>query len=158
MPPAVDTSFDCLPLRSVARFDVPLDASPGFQAFCHRVKRASEKHGMHNSYYLYNGRTTYCLTNDPQLGMLEFQFEGAVLTDSSDGRSVHSDLQIELARETCDWLTQPVVAWFRETVTRAVMVEFDRYIAAGDLEKTLARLEKVQALSDAQGGYVGMGL
>ena len=39
----VEIRFDCLPLRSVTRLDIPLDASPKYQAFCHRVKAAIEK-------------------------------------------------------------------------------------------------------------------
>jgi hypothetical protein len=50
------------------------------------------------------------------------------------------------------------VAWFQETVQRAVMVEFDRYIAAGDLQKTIQRIAKLQETMDARGGFVGMGL
>jgi hypothetical protein len=51
-----------------------------------------------------------------------------------------------------------VVQWFCETVAEAVKVEFDRYIAAGDLQKTIQRLERIRAASDAQGGFMGMGL
>ena len=36
------------------------------------------------------------------------------------------------------------------------MVEFDRYIAAGDLAQTVQRIEAIQARSDAAGGYLGM--
>jgi len=90
--------------------------------------------------------------------MLEFRFEGTVLTDSEDRHAEHCDLRIDLRRETCDWLTEPVVEWFRETVERAVLVEFDRYIAAGDLQKTVERTEKLQAESDSHSGFVGMGL
>lgn len=154
----VEISFDCLPLRSIARFDVPLDASPGLQALAQRIKQAAEKHGLHNSYYLHNGRCCYQLTNDPQIGMLEFHFEGTLLTNAEDLKTQRADLIVELGRETCDWLTERAVAWFRETVNHAVVVEFDRYIAAGDLQKTITRLEKLQAASDAQGGFVGMGL
>jgi hypothetical protein len=65
-------------------------------------------------------------------------------------------LDVTLARETCDWLTQPVVAWFTETVSKAVMVEFNRYIAAGDLEQTKQRIAALQARADQEGGYLGM--
>ena len=158
MPSPIEIAFDCLPLRSIPRFDVPLDASAEFRALCQRIKQATEKHGLHNTYYLHNGRCRFQLTNDPQIGMLEFQFEGTVLTDPQDQKTLGADLQVELAGETCDWLTSPVVAWFRDTVRRAVLVEFDRYIAAGDLERTVARMEKLQAASDAQGGFLGMGI
>ena len=61
-----------------------------------------------------------------------------------------------LKRETCDWLTEPVVAWFRDTVRRAVMAEFDRYIEAGDLSRAKERIAKQQAEMEAGGGFVGM--
>ncbi len=65
-------------------------------------------------------------------------------------------IQVDLAAESCDWLTESVVAWLAETVSKSVAVEFDRYIAAGDLEKTIDRVKKMQAASDEAGGYVGM--
>jgi hypothetical protein len=115
-----------------------------------------EKHGSHNSYYLYNARCAYHLLNDPQRGVLEFSFEGTVLTDAEDRRCQQCDLQAQLRGETCDWLTAPVVHWFEETVSRAVAVEFDRYIAAGDLQQTKQRIERIQAASDDAGGFLGM--
>ncbi len=154
----VDIEFECLPLRSVGRLDVPIDASPGFRAFCERVKRAIEKHGTHNTYYLHHARCAYQLTNDDQIGLLELAFEGTVLTDAEDRKALHADLDVALYRDTCDWLTEPVVAWFRETVTRAVLVEFDRFASSGDLRRTVERLERLQNESDARGGYLGMGL
>lgn len=158
MPTHVDITFDCAPLRSVRGLEPPADASPGLQALYERVRLAVAKHGLHNSYYLHNARCLFHLTNDPQIGMLEFVFEGTVLTDPEDRRTLTSDLCCELRRETCDWLTAPVVAWFQETVSRAVVVEFDRYIASGDLALTLQRLEQLEATSNAHGGFLGMGL
>jgi hypothetical protein len=154
----VQITFDCLPLRSVGRFDIPMDASPRFRALGERIKHAAEKHGLHNTYYLHNAHCVYHLTNDEQTGVLRFRFEGTLLTDSDDRNTVTADLDVELKEETCDWLTEPVVAWFRETVAQAVRVEFDRYIAAGDLAQTVARIERVQAESDEHGGFLGMGL
>ena len=158
MNPFVEIVFDCLPLRSVERLDIPLDASPGFRARCERIKRAIEKHGMHNSYYLHHGRCVFRLTNDDHVGLIAMGFEGTVLTDSDDLKTVRVDLESQISEETCDWLTAPIVAWFQETVQRAVMVEFDRYIAAGDLQKTIQRIAKLQETMDAHGGFVGMGL
>lgn len=152
----VEITFDCLPLRTVGRFEIPLDASPVYRQRCERVKSALEKHGSHNSFYLYNARCVYYLTNDPELGRLEFRFDGTVLTDESDTQSVSADLDIKLTGETCDWLTEPIVHWFETTVQRAVLAEFDRYIAAGDLEKARERVEQAQAESDEAGGFVGM--
>lgn len=154
----VEVTFDCLPLRSLGRLDVPLDAPPALQALADRIRQAIRKHGSHNTYYLYNAACVFHLTNDPKLGMLDFRFEGTVLTDPEDQKTVHGDLQIELRSETCDWLTQPVVEWFRQTVSRAVLAEFDRYIAAGDLKRTIQRIGQLQAITDARGGFLGMGL
>jgi hypothetical protein len=152
----VEIRFDCLPLRSVGRLDVPLDASPVFRAQCERIKAAIEKHGAHNSYYLSSGRATYRLTNDPQVGLLAFEFEGTVLTDASDLATRGVDLAVELAGESCDWLTKPTAEWFAETVQRAVAVEFDRYIAAGDLKRTVERVQRIGQLAEESGGYIGM--
>ncbi len=154
----VDISFECLPLRSVSRFDVPIDASPEYEAWVHRVKRATEKHGRHNTYYLHDAECLFSLTNAPDVGTLRFRFEGTVLTDEDDQRTFSTDLEVELVQETCDWITEPIVRWFSETVSRAVQVEFDLYISSGSLEKTVKRIEKVRAESDAQGGFLGMGL
>jgi hypothetical protein len=152
----VDISFDCLPLRSVGRLDVPLDASPEYQALCKRIKAAIRQHGLHNTYYLFNAKCVYHLTNSEDLGTLVFKFEGVALTDSDDAKTERSDLQVDLLRETCQWLTEPVVAWFATTVSKSVETEFDRYIAAGDLEQAKQRIEQIQAASDDAEGFVGM--
>ena len=152
----VEITFACLPLRSVTRLDIPLDASPKYRAFCERVKAAIEKHGSFNTYYLYNANCKYHLTNREDRGMLEFRLEGTVITDTADLHTAACDLDVELIREPCDWLTTPIVQWFRETVATSVSVEFDRYIEAGDLDQTKRRIEKLQAASDAAGGFVGM--
>jgi hypothetical protein len=152
----VDIQFDCLPLRSVGRLDIPIDASPKYRARCERIKKALETHGSHNTYYLYNAQCKFHLTNSPEIGMIEFSFEGTAITDSTDVKTASCDLQVELLRETCDWLTEPIVAWFCETVQHVIAVEFDRYIAAGDLALTIQRVEKLQSESDRQGGFLGM--
>ena len=152
----VEITFDCLPLRSVGRLDIPLDASPKFRQHCERVKQAIEKHGTHNSYYLYNAECVFHLVNSDLIGTLQFRFHGTVLTDAEDRATRGCDLSVELVRETCDWLTEPIAHWFAETVPRAVAVEFDRFIAAGDLEKTRERIAKLQQSAESAGGYVGM--
>jgi hypothetical protein len=152
----VEITFDCLPLRSVVRRDLPLDASPKFQAFYERVKAAIAKHGQFNTFYLYNGRCTYHLTNREDLGMIQFRFEGTVITDEADRHTVTCDLDVSLLRETCGWLSEPIVEWLRDTVVQSVSVEFDRYIEAGDLEQTRRRIEKLQAAADEAGGFIGM--
>jgi hypothetical protein len=154
----VDISFDCAPLRSVVRMDVPLDAPDDYRELHERVKAAIAKHGVHNTYYLYNGDCRFHLTNRPEHGMLDFAFEGTVITDQDDRTTRHADLAVCLRGETCPWLSEPVVAWFHETVAQAVRVEFDRFIEAGDLQQAVERLERLQAESDERGGFVGMGL
>jgi hypothetical protein len=152
----VEISFDCLPLRSLGRLDAPLDAPDEQRALAERIRLAVAKHGTHNVYYLCNGVCRFHLTNDAELGAVEFSFEGCVLTNTDDVKTLRADLKVELQREVCPWLTTPAVAWLGESVLEAVRVEFDRYIAAGDLKKTVERLEKLQAMSDAWGGFLGM--
>ncbi len=152
----VEITFDCLPLRSVTRLDVPIDASPKYQALCERIKQGIATHGTHNTYYLYNARCIFHLTNNPAVGRIEFSFEGTVMTDPGDQRTDHCHLEVQLVRETCDRLIEPVVVWLGESVSQAVAVEFDRYIAAGDLAQTIERIKRQQAQTDAAGGYVGM--
>ncbi len=152
----VEIVFDCLPLRSITRLDIPLDASPKYRALCERIRAAIAKHGSLNTFYLYNGHCRYRLVNAPDKGMIGYTFEGTVITNSDDTRCQHCDLVAELASETCDWLTQPVTDWFAETVPHSVAVEFDRYIAAGDLEQTRKRLEKIEAESNDSDGFLGM--
>jgi hypothetical protein len=156
--PLPNITFDCVPLRSVPRWDVPLDASPKFRHLCERIRQAAVKHGLHNSYYLHSGLCTFHLTNDPAAGMLAFRFEGTVLTDPQDRKPAGSDLQVELDQESCDWLTATVVSWFRETVRHAVLVEFDRYIKSCDPAKTCERLQRIEAEMIRRRGFVGMGL
>lgn len=152
----VEIEFECLPLRSVTRLDAPVDASPKFAQFVAEVKQAIARHGTMNAYFLHRGSCTFHVTNDPALGELRFSFEGTMLTDVEDKLVRGSELKVSLLRETCDWLAEPVVRWFTDTVPRAVAVEFQRYIEAGDLAKTEARLQKLQAETEQAGGFIGM--
>lgn len=152
----VEVKFDCLPLRSIGKMAIPDDASPKLAQKLGRIQSAIETHGKLNSYYLHNATCVFHLTNDPTVGMFQFNFEGVLLTDSRDMKSHSCDLTVELARETCSWVNQLIVDWLAESVQRAVLVEFDRYIAAGDLSKTIERLEALQRASEESGGFVGM--
>lgn len=152
----VDVEFDCLPLRSVTRLDVPVDASPAYEQFVLRVKSAIEQHGNHNTYYLHRGNCRFHLTNRGGLGEITFTFEGSVMTNNEDLKTRSVDLIVLLKEETCPWLNEPTVAFFAESVRHAVTVEFDRFIEAGDLKKTQERLEAVQRDVDNSGGFVGM--
>ena len=153
---SVEITFDCLPLRSVPRLDIPIDASPEFHRRCEAIKAAMERHGTHNSYYLYNAECTFHLTNNADIGMLNFRFSGTILTNQDDTRAESSVLDVELLRETCSWLTEPVVRWFETTVQEAVLIEFNRYIDAGDLDQPKERMEKVQQEMESSGGFLGM--
>ena len=152
----VEIVFDCVPIRTVARTDVPIDASPKLAAKMLRIKTAIEKHGTLNSYYLHNASCSFHFTNDPLLGMVQFSFEGVVMTDTHDLEARSADLKVELASETCGWINQTIVDWLNATVPQAVRVEFNRYIAAGDLSQAIKRMEQIQQSSDAAGGFVGM--
>lgn len=152
----VEIAFDCLPLRSVSRIDAPLDASPKLAAKFARIKQAIETHGSHNTYYLHNANCCFHLTNNPDIGSVNFKFEGTIFTDADDLRATRSELTVTLDRETCNWLNQLIVQWLSESVHRAVIVEFDRYISAGDLEKTRERLVKIEQTLDESKGFVGM--
>jgi hypothetical protein len=156
--PPVAITFDCTPLRTVRSISVPLDASPAYRSRLERLKQAVSSHGTRNTYYLTNASCTFRFTNDPRSGWVQFAVEGTVLTDEMDTRTVGSDLEICLAKETCDWLTQPAVQWLTLSTKRAIEVEFDRYIAAGDLSRALERLAREQAAIDAGGGFLGMNL
>jgi hypothetical protein len=156
--PAVTITFDCTPLRTLPRIDIPLDASPGYRARLERLQRAVARHGTRNTYYLTNAFCVFRFTNATDTGWVRFAFEGTLITDDTDSRATGSDLAICLETETCDWLTQPVVEWLKVSVRHAVEAEFDRFIAAGDLTKTNERIQREQAASDAAGGYLGMNL
>jgi len=152
----VEIEFDCLPLRSIGRMDVPVDASPVYEQFVLRVKEAMARHGSHNTYYLHRGLCKYHLTNDPKRGEVVFAFEGTVMTDTEDRQTRAVELSVQLERETCQWLSEPVVGFLSESVQHAVLVEFDRYIAAGDLKKTEERISAITEQSDSADGFVGM--
>ena len=78
------------------------------------------------------------------------------MTDSSDRTTKAVDISTKLASETCAWLSEPIVGFLAESVQHALLIEFNRYIEAGDLEKTEQRIKAVQEQSDASDGYVGM--
>jgi hypothetical protein len=154
MQSVVDIAFDCLPLRSVGRVDVPLDASPAFRARCERLQRAIDRYGVTNAYYLYNTRCVYRLANSDVDNMLRFSFDGVLVTDLSDCKADRAELEVELRSETCGPLSPDVLAWFRRVVERAVLIEFDHFIAAGQLAErvtTLGNVESIASVSDFAG-------
>jgi hypothetical protein len=157
MPP-VNICFDCIPLRSVARWDSPLDAADDVEEMCRRIRQTRRRYGEHNTYFLHNGRCEFHLSNSPVFGTLAFAFEGAVVTDAADVRTRVCDLRVELCPSACDWITPAVADWFRETVTLAVADEFERYLASGSVLLTQQRLQLVEDVCNSCGGFVAMGL
>lgn len=155
MQPVVDIAFDCLPLRSVARVDVPLDASPAFRARCERLQRAIEEHGGENAYFLYNTCCTYRLANSDIDNMLRFSFDGTLLTDRSDCKANRVDLNVVLVAETCGGVPPDALEWLRTVIERAVLIEFDRFIDAGRLAERVSELGAVDSIGDIA-GFAGM--
>ena len=155
---AIQITFDCVPLRAVPRWDIPMDASVEYRRRCNRLKQAAVKHGFYNSYYLCNGRCEFNMTNDPDVGLLVFHFEGTILTDSDDRCVNGADLDVQLEQDLCDWITAPVVSWFEETVRRAVKVDFERFLQECDPGKAYERIQLIETEMVRCGGFVGMGL
>ncbi|HEX5471437.1 MAG TPA: hypothetical protein VFW73_06100 [Lacipirellulaceae bacterium] len=153
----VDIEFDCLPLRSVARVDVPLDASPAFCARCEQLQQAIEAHHGENAYFLYNTRCNFRLANSDIENMLRFSFDGTLITDRSDCKAERAALNVELVAETCGGVPSLVMDWFRAAVVRAVLVEFDRFIEAGRLAERVGQLGNIDGIADVA-GFAGMNL
>ncbi|MFV2069273.1 MAG: hypothetical protein ACC645_20090 [Pirellulales bacterium] len=151
----VDITFECLPLRRVGRLDAPIDASPEYHARRRRIQRAIERHGVDHTYYLVNAHATYHLANSQVIGMLRFGFEGTVFTDANDCHTEQVDLKVRLVGDTCDWLTGAARDWWFETVRRAVIIEFDRYIASGSLAQTARRSDQVASSDNGTSGDLG---
>jgi hypothetical protein len=158
MSDSVAIGFECLPLRSIVRWDSPWDASIQQRMLWSRIRNAVLLHGELNSYYLFDGACRFQLTNDPDIGLLRFAFEGTILTDAEDLRTRATFLSVELASHACDWLTGSALRWLEESVKWAVRVEFDEYLASGDLRRTAERLERLEAEQIANQGYLCMGL
>lgn len=157
MEPVVEITFDCLPLRAVGRLDAPIDASPVYRARYEHLTSALEQFGPERTYFLYDARCVFRLANSEIEGMLRFEFEGTVRTDASDMLTESVDLEIKLASDTCGGVPDEVVAWLRGRVERAVAVEFDRFISAGQLSQRSTDLGQIERLSDLA-GFSGMNL
>jgi hypothetical protein len=95
------------------------------------------------------------LANSDVENMVRFSFDGTVITDRSDCKAVRADLDVQLVAETCGSLPHDVLTWFRYMVNRAVLIEFDHYIAAGSLAARVDRLGKVDSVADLA-GFAGM--
>ena len=155
MEPVVDIAFDCLPLRSLPRVDIPIDASPAFRARCERLRNALDAHPGENAYYLYNTRCTYRLANSDIDNMLRFSFDGTLVTDRSDCKADRADLNIVLTAETCGGVPPAALDWLRGVVRQAVLIEFDRFIADGQLAARKDELGSVDSIATI-GDFAGM--
>lgn len=131
----VDIAFDCLPLRSVGRLDVPLDASDALRSRLARLKAAMEEFGAERTYFLYNAHCIFRFANSEIAGACRFEFEGVVRTDAGDRKFQDAQLHMHLASETCGGVPPEVETWLANRVSQAVGVEFDRFIAAGQIEE-----------------------
>jgi hypothetical protein len=132
--PSIDIAFDCLPLRSVGRLDVPLDASDELRHRAGLIKGAIENFGAERTYYLYNARCVFRFANSEIEGICRFRFEGVVRTDEGDRQGADAALEIHLVSETCGGLPRLVKEWLFERVRDAACLEFDRFLAAGHLQ------------------------
>ena len=74
-----------------------------------------------------------------------------VIASSSDWKA-HAIKKTQIR----EWLTKDASEWFYEAVRHAVSVEFDRFIADGDLDKAKQRLAQIQQASNDSGGFLGM--
>lgn len=155
--PVVEITFDCLPLRAVGRLDAPIDASPVYRARYEHLVAALEKYGPERTYFLYDARCIFRLANSEIEGMIRFDFEGTVRTDASDMLTELADLNVTLVSDTCGGLPEAVLAWFKGRVEKAVAIEFDRFIAAGQLTQRTTDLGQIERLSDLS-GFSGMNL
>lgn len=149
--------FSCYPFRSAGRLDVPLDAPEDFQALCRRFVAALRRHGTEHTYYVHGGTVEFRLANGPG-GSIVFAVEGTVWTDAADRKTQRVDLACEAAASDFGPLEPAVGEFFRRAVERAFVVEFDRYIESGDLERTVRHAKAAMLQSEQRGGYVGGGI
>jgi hypothetical protein len=154
-PLPIEIAFDCLPLRSLGRLDIPLDASDAFRSRAERIKAALAEFGAERTYYVYNAHCVFRFANSEIDGACRFEFEGVVRTDAGDRKCQDARLEVCLASETCGGVPAEVEAWLSGQVRRGVAVEFDRFIAAGQLERA-GQMSDVPLAN--LGGPAGMGV
>ena len=156
----VNIVFECLPLGRVSHAGMPLDASDEQRALWRRFRAAMNKHGRENTYFLYNADCTFRLSNrnsETNSEFVRFLFEATVRTDAMDERPIEIDLACQLADSDFEQPLAPeVLEFFQEAVRRAVLVEFQHFINAGNLKRTLAQREQLLREWDRNRGFVGM--
>ena len=132
---------------------MPLDASGVYRIRYERLREALESHGAERTYYLYDAHCVFRLANSEIEGMVRFDFEGLLHTDAGDARTESAELDVRLASETCGGVPAEVEAWLKARVEKAVAIEFDRFIAAGQLANRTDELGQLERLSDL-GGFL----
>ena len=156
MPQAVAIVFDCLPFRRVSNAGLPLDATEEYRRLWRRERAAMAKHGKENTYFLYNAECRFPFTNS-QSGYMRFRFEATVMTDEEDERPADIDLVYELAETDFSGPLAPeTFQFFDEALRRAVLVEFQLFIDAGNLKRALAGEEQILREWHENRGFVGM--
>jgi hypothetical protein len=135
-PSVVDIAFNCTPLRSIARLDIPLDASEAGSARGQRIKAAIAAFGLERGYYLSDARCVFRFANSEVDGVCRFEFEGAVRTDAGDRMCDQTLLDVRLVSETCGGVPPEVERWLAERVRHAVAIEFARFLAAAQAESS----------------------
>ncbi len=149
--PRIEIAFDCLPLRSVGRVDVPLDASDELRRRVELIKEALGQFGAERTYFLYNAHCVFRFSNSEFDGVCRFEFEGVVRTDAGDRICQESLVAPRLASETCGGVPPEVEAWLAQQVRHAVRIEFDRFIAAGQLDETSRKMGESADLANLSG-------
>lgn len=150
-PPLVDIAFDCVPLRSVGRLDIPLDASESFRRRAEQMQRAIQTYGAERTYFLYNARCLFRFANSEVEGACRFEFEGIARTDAGDRTCEEVTLNVTLVSETCGGVPTAVLDWLTVQVHRAVTIEFNRFIAAGQLASRREELGEIGELANLSG-------
>lgn len=150
-PPVVDIAFDCVPLRSVGRLDIPLDASESFRRRAEQMQLAIQTYGAERTYFLYNARCLFRFANSEVEGVCRFEFEGIARTDAGDRTCEDVALHVTLVSETCGGVPAPVQEWLALQVHRAVTIEFNRFIAAGQLASRSDELGEIGDLANISG-------
>jgi hypothetical protein len=133
LPSVVDIEFDCIPLRTVGRLDIPIDASDAQRRRAAHMQSAINSYGVERTYFLQNARCVFRFANSDVEGICRFEFEGVARTDAGDRKCEEVILDVTLVSDTCGGVPPAVEAWLVERVRQAVCIEFDRFIAAGQL-------------------------
>jgi len=69
----------------------------------------------------------------------------------------HVELVVSLASDTCGGVPPAVLSWWQQRVEKAVGIEFDRFISAGQLSQRTSDLGQIELLSELT-GFSGMNL